>query len=170
VTMDSQDVLDVMAVLLDAGVAGVWLDGGWGVDALLGEQYRDHGDADMVVPVDDLALIIATLADVGFHITTDHRPTRVELMDRVGRIVDLHPVRFDEHGDGWQSGAAPNGGDAHYPANGFTYGWIAGQKVACIGPELQILHHSGYDPSSLDRADVARIQERFCLPVPDVYR
>jgi len=27
----------------------IWLDGGWGVDALLGEQTRPHKDLDIVV-------------------------------------------------------------------------------------------------------------------------
>ena len=168
--MDSQDVLDVLAVLAEAGVGDVWLDGGWGVDALLGAQYRDHADADMVVRVEQLELILETLAEVGFGVTTDVRPTRLELMDRAGRVIDLHPVRFDESGDGWQSGAAPEGGDALYPAEGFTYGWIAGQRVPCIGPELQIEHHLGYEPTDQDRADVLRIHDRFTIPLPDAYR
>ena len=169
-TMDGQDVLDVVSVLTDAGVTGVWLDGGWGVDALLGAQYRDHGDVDLVVPVDELDVVIESLRAVGFSVTTDHRPTRMELMDRIGRTVDLHPIRFDEAGDGWQSGAAPGGGDAHYPAVGFTYGWIIGQKVACIGPEMQLDHHEGYEPTEEARADVQRIGERFQLPLPDNFR
>ena len=169
-TMDGQDVLDVVSVLTDAGVSGVWLDGGWGVDALLGAQYRDHADVDLVVPVDELDVVIGSLREVGFSVTTDHRPTRMELMDRMGRTVDLHPIRFDEDGDGWQSGAAPGGGDAHYPANSFTYGWIAGKRVSCISPELQIQHHLGYEPTDQDRADMQRIHERFTVPLPDVYR
>src|SRR3712207_7289804 len=56
------------------------------------------------------------------------------------RRVDFHPVRFDEHGDGHQAGAGADGGDAVYPADAFTYGWVAGRKVACIGPELQVSH------------------------------
>jgi lincosamide nucleotidyltransferase A/C/D/E len=168
--MDAQDVLDVVAVLEDAGVAGTWLDGGWGVDALLGEQHRDHHDADIVVPADDLDLVISALAEVGFAVTTDHRPTRMELMDRAGRVIDLQPVTFDEAGDAWQRGAAPGGGDAHFPATSFTYGWIGGRKVACVGPEVQVAHHLGYEPSKQDREDMSRIRERFVLPLPDTYR
>jgi lincosamide nucleotidyltransferase A/C/D/E len=39
---------DVLAVLDRLGAAGVavWLDGGWGIDALLGRQSRAHADAD----------------------------------------------------------------------------------------------------------------------------
>ena len=31
-----------------------WIDGGWGVDALLGEQTRPHSDLDLAVKLDDL--------------------------------------------------------------------------------------------------------------------
>lgn len=37
--MNSADVVDLYAHLTDLGIE-VWLDGGWGVDALLGEQTR----------------------------------------------------------------------------------------------------------------------------------
>ena len=46
--MRAQDVLEIVAYLDAAGVR-VWLDGGWGVDALLGEQTRPHKDLDIVV-------------------------------------------------------------------------------------------------------------------------
>ena len=42
------DVLRVIAAL-QAGNLRVWLDGGWGVDALLGEITRPHDDVDLVV-------------------------------------------------------------------------------------------------------------------------
>ncbi|WP_232519770.1 nucleotidyltransferase domain-containing protein [Actinosynnema pretiosum] len=44
-------VADVLAVLDLAEAAGarLWIDGGWGVDALLGERTRRHGDLDVVV-------------------------------------------------------------------------------------------------------------------------
>ena len=38
-------------MLQSAGVR-VWLDGGWSVDALLGEQTRPHADLDLAVPAD----------------------------------------------------------------------------------------------------------------------
>jgi lincosamide nucleotidyltransferase A/C/D/E len=31
----------------------VWLDGGWGVDALLGYRSRPHQDLDLVIARDD---------------------------------------------------------------------------------------------------------------------
>jgi lincosamide nucleotidyltransferase A/C/D/E len=37
------DVAEIVEWLRTAGVE-VWLDGGWGVDALIGEQTREHKD------------------------------------------------------------------------------------------------------------------------------
>lgn len=36
---------------LDARDAEVWVGGGWGVDALLGEQTRQHSDLDLWLDV-----------------------------------------------------------------------------------------------------------------------
>ena len=44
--MTADAVLEVIATLEEASVR-VWLDGGWGVDALLGEQTRNHADLDL---------------------------------------------------------------------------------------------------------------------------
>lgn len=167
--MDARDVVDVLAVLGEADVTA-WLDGGWGIEALLGEQNRDHDDLDLVVNLAELDAAVAALAEVGFTIDTDQRPTRLTIVDRHGRRVDFHPVRFDEHGDGHQAGAGADGGDAVYPADAFSYGWVAGRKVACIGPELQVSHHDGYPPTDKDRHDLALLVERFGVSLPDGYR
>lgn len=46
--MNGSDVMEVLDRLRSAGVR-FWVDGGWGVDALLGEQTREHEDLDLVV-------------------------------------------------------------------------------------------------------------------------
>jgi hypothetical protein len=46
--MDYQSVLAVVD-LLEADGIDVWLDGGWGVDALLERPTRGHDDLDLVV-------------------------------------------------------------------------------------------------------------------------
>ena len=43
-----EHVLEVVQALERAHLA-VWIDGGWGVDAVLGTQTRDHHDVDLVV-------------------------------------------------------------------------------------------------------------------------
>jgi lincosamide nucleotidyltransferase A/C/D/E len=46
--MTSVDVIDLCATLEVSGVE-IWIDGGWGVDALLGEQTRPHRDLDIAI-------------------------------------------------------------------------------------------------------------------------
>ncbi len=41
--MQAHDVLEVINQLENVDVS-VWLDGGWGVDALVGTQTREHSD------------------------------------------------------------------------------------------------------------------------------
>ena len=161
-------LLQLLDVLSAAGVE-VWLDGGCGVDALLGAQHREHGDADLVVRLGDVDRLLQALAPHGFAVAEDHLPTRLVLRTPAGEQVDLHPVAFDEAGDGWQAGAAPDGGDCRYPADQFTTGTVDGWSVPCLGPRVQLEHHSGYDPRPHDVQDVLRLTARFGLPVPPGY-
>jgi hypothetical protein len=54
--MTPEDVIDVLAAL-DAGGIAYWVDGGWGLDALLGQQTRTHRDLDLGVRLDDVPRI-----------------------------------------------------------------------------------------------------------------
>jgi len=61
------DVLRILAALDEAGVR-YWLGGGWGVEALLGFESREHSDLDLVLDDHDTALPAVTraLATVGY--------------------------------------------------------------------------------------------------------
>jgi lincosamide nucleotidyltransferase A/C/D/E len=168
--MEARDVLDVLAILHEAGIEEIWLDGGWGIDALLGGQERDHADLDLAVPIEEVPRTVSALGEVGFTVQTDARPTTMTVADRAGRVIDLHPIRIDDRGNGWRAGAGPDGTDARYPKEGFTTGWVGGQTVACVGPQVQIDHHLGYEPTDRDREDIGRLCERFTIPLPDEYK
>jgi lincosamide nucleotidyltransferase A/C/D/E len=167
--MTREDVLGVLALLADADIE-VWLDGGWGVDALLGEQTRPHTDVDIVVELRAVPALIQTLGRLGFATVEDNLPTRLFLRSRINQQIDVHPVTFDASGTGWQAGAAPDGGDCPYPANGFTTGIVAGQTVPCLTAEVQVQHHRGYEPSAVDRRDMSRLAARFRLTLPSPYQ
>lgn len=146
----------------------MWIDGGWGVDALVGEQTREHADLDLAVDVDELARVERLLADIGLR----HDPTvepglpaRLVLRDDRGRQVDIHPLRFDEDGNGWQQLSETGKAWARYPAEhlGGT-GSIAGMRVRCLSPELQVRSRAGYEWSSRDEHDIDLLARRF----PDV--
>ena len=137
---------DVLAVLEALAGLRVWVDGGWGVDALLGEQTRSHGDLDLALDEAQLREAELRLAALGFEENVDvcpGRPTRVVLEDGGGRVVDLHPLAFDAAGNGWQS--LPDGTLAGYPAQGLRgRGWIGPLRVRCLTAALQHRHHQGH--------------------------
>ncbi len=47
--MSNEQAVELLGQLEEAGVQ-VWVDGGWGVDALIGYQTREHDDLDLVIP------------------------------------------------------------------------------------------------------------------------
>lgn len=97
--MAADDLLAILDLLERAGLT-VWIDGGWGVDALLGEQTREHDDVDLVVELVDVTSLIAALTSNDYELVAGSSPTSFVLVDAVGRQVDFHPVVFDEEGGG----------------------------------------------------------------------
>jgi lincosamide nucleotidyltransferase A/C/D/E len=165
--MRARDVLQVVDRLDAAGVRA-WLDGGWGVDALVGDQTREHDDLDLVVALTDATAAQAALAAVGFALAEDERPTRFVVRDAADRRVDFHTIEFDETGDGVQR--LQDGRSWRYPREGFSgSGRIGGRVVRCLTAEAQVLCHLGYDPDDTDRHDMALLAERCGVAPPAPY-
>jgi len=166
--MEATDVLDVLAVLAEDDLPVV-IEGGWGIDALLGAQHRTHDDLDLVIAADKLDTALETLSGVGFEVAIDLRPRRVMVADRSGRRVDLYVVRIDENGELWQDGGAPDGTDIHYAEAQFITGWVGGQAVRCIDAQMQVARHAGYEPVVKDRHDLELLQKQFGVSLPVGY-
>ncbi len=156
--MDAHDVIDLLTALDDEGVA-YWLDGGWGVDCLLGEQTRAHSDLDLVVPRADLPRVTTVLVARGYSAIRDWLPTSGVFRDAGGREVDLHPV--DRTPDGGGDQVLQDGTTWHYAPP--VHGSIAGRTLRYASAEDQVLMHQGYEPRPVDLADVRRLRERFGL-------
>jgi len=157
--MAAEHVVQLVEKLEDAGVA-VWLDGGWGVDALLGEQTREHDDLDVVVARSIVPLLIEVLADEGYEVAKGQLPTCIVLLDSAGRQVDVHPIEFDDAGDGVYR--MEDGRDWAYPALGFAgKGRVLDRDVRCLTPEVQVLCHAGYELGETDHHDLAVLRGRF---------
>lgn len=140
----------------------VWIDGGWGVDALLGEQRREHADVDIIISVTDRERLGAHLGSQGY-VAGD---TFDVLVSPTGLAVDIHCVRFDAQGRG--GFALPNGGSWVLPASAFAgIGEIGGLAVQCLSPEAQVqCHAQGYLPTPRDISDMAALQARFDVVLP----
>jgi lincosamide nucleotidyltransferase A/C/D/E len=167
--LDASDVLLILDQLDRAGLV-VWLDGGWGVDALVGRHSRPHQDLDLVIARHDCAAAQAALAGMEFQpdlTAVPGWPAQLLLVDAGGRRVDLHLVVFDGHGNGWQE--LGGGAWGAYPAEGLTgVGMVGGRQVRCLTPQLQVRHHLGYPLDATDRDDLALLAERFGVAVPPV--
>jgi lincosamide nucleotidyltransferase A/C/D/E len=167
--MSADDVLAVLDRLEQAAV-DVWVEGGWGIDALVGKQTRAREDLDIVLPRDHWDAALGALLDFGLSVDEERSqpPASLVVLDEE-RSVDLHPVLRDGRGNGWQ--AQGTGAWALYPAEGFGgRGRIDGRVVPCLTPEVQLRHHLGYAWDDDDLHDLRLLADRFDLPLPPEVR
>lgn len=156
----------VVHALAAAGIV-VWLDGGWGVDALLGEQVREHDDLDLVADLVDSEQLVATLRRAGYDHVAGHPPKSFVLVDPSGRQVDVRPVTFDEQRGGGVY-MMEDGREWVYPSHGFTgQGRVESYAVRCLSPEVQVLVHQGYDLTEKDYRELDLLHTRFDVKTPD---
>ena len=166
--MAADYVLDLYNALQSSSVE-IWLDGGWGVDALLEKQTRSHKDLDIAIQRKDVATLLELLDTRGYReIKLEiRRPHNFVLADNQGHEIDIHVIVMDEHGNGIY-GPVENG--EMYPAEALAgVGIIAGQPVKCISPEWAINFHSGYELKEKDYKDVSALCEKFGINLPPAY-
>jgi lincosamide nucleotidyltransferase A/C/D/E len=162
--MRTADVVDLLAAFASTNVA-VWIDGGWGVDALCGEQLRPHDDLDIVVGMTDVPAVKRVLRDCGYTVQESDAPLSFMTVDPEGRQVDVHPVTFDERGNGLYRMA--DGNTWTYTAAGLAgAGSIAGRPVRCLTPEFQMRVHAGYELAEKDHEEIRLLSDRFGVDPP----
>jgi lincosamide nucleotidyltransferase A/C/D/E len=148
---------EVLAVLDAVGSVGCrfWLEGGWGVDALVGHQTRSHRDVDVDFDAGYEAAVLDALSSLDYTIETDWRPNRIELAAAGRGHVDLHPLVIDRDGSPRQ--AALDGGWHEFPKSWFTIGTLDGMTAPCVSLEAQRLFHAGYELRQVDMHDLAEL-------------
>ena len=163
--MTADAVVDLLRLFEDEGVE-VWLDGGWAVDAALGEQTRPHKDLDIILRIKDVPKIRQILDGRGFREQTGGTSSNFVLANGSGLEVDVHAILFDPLGNGVYR--LQDGSDWIFPAAGFEgRGEVKGHRVRCLTPEIQVLCHAhGYTPDQKDVDDMERLQARFHVDVP----
>jgi lincosamide nucleotidyltransferase A/C/D/E len=147
----------------------IWVDGGWGVDALLGKETRIHQDLDIAVQEKDVLRLREPLLERGFRDIKleEARPWNFVLGDQDGREIDFHVIVLDDHGNGLY-GPAEKG--EMYPAASLTgTGSINGRIVRCISPEWMVKFHSGYKLKEKDFQDVSALCEKFGIKLPEEF-
>ncbi|MBE2237185.1 MAG: amino acid transporter [Caldilineaceae bacterium] len=161
--MNATTVLQTLDLLTAAGVQ-VWLDGGWGVDALLGRITRPHDDLDLILAFDDLARAREVLLRHGFAVE-EEEPGRAVLVHAAYGRIDLHPTTFDACGNAVQ--VQPAESRVVYPRDGFVSGCILGRAAPCIAADVQLFARLGHDLSEKHRRDAVALCSSFALQLPD---
>jgi len=161
--MTVTDVVELLQLFGEHSIA-VWVDGGWGVDALLGEQTRRHEDLDIAIWHKDVPKLRELLEARGYKDVPrdDTSDWNFVLGDDQGRLVDVHTFTFDA------SGSHIYG--CEYPADSLTgTGSINGHPVNCISPEWLVKFHTGYPLDLDDYRDVLALCNRFNIQMPNEY-
>lgn len=163
----SADAAAALYGLLRDGGVRCWVMGGWGVDALLGAQTRDHHDLDVLVLVDDLAELRRVLAERGFatklvweesrwlELEGEPVPSAFVAESDEGVELDVHVIEVGE------DGAVQKLCDSPWPTWPGCLdgrGTIAGIPVACVTVGMQIGMHAGYELPPAHLHDLERLR------------
>lgn len=161
--MDAREVIELLKLFEEHSIM-VHVDGGWGVDALLGKQTRPHGDLDIAIEHKNVPMLRTLLAQRGYQEIPrdDTSECNFVLQDRQGHEIDVHSYTFDAQGN--------NTFGVAYPYESLTgTGIIGGHKVKCISPEWMVKFHTGYELDENDYHDVSALCKHFGIPLPKEY-
>jgi len=167
--MDSKDVVDFCIQVENLGI-DIWINGGWGVDALLGEQTRQHNDLDIFIEKKDVQKLREFLESKGCkEIKLEiARPHNFVLGDDTGHEIDIHVITFNDKG---QIIYGPIENGEIYPTDLFKgIGVIDGKTIKCISLEWVIKWHMGYTPRENDFKDVSALCRKFSIDLPEEYK
>jgi lincosamide nucleotidyltransferase A/C/D/E len=161
--MKAADVINIINLLVSNNIE-VYVDGGWCVDALVGEQTREHLDLDIAMPRQFDQTLRAILREKGFEEL--NLPYSWEcnyvLKNREGLLLDVHTYQLDELGNNLS-------GVAYESVHLTGAGVINDCAVKCISPDWTMKFHTGYELDENDYHDVVVLSRKFGLPIPDEY-
>lgn len=145
--MTEEDVIGVLELCRRIDL-DVIVDGGWGVDALLGRQTRRHGDLDIALRFEDLPRIRQALEGLGYGEVPKSGSSEWQFVlgDTAGHEIDVHGFTHD--------GSSKVCEGVPYVFESLAgKGAIAGRAVRCITAEWVVRYHTAYEP---DEDDLAR--------------
>ncbi len=167
--MTAESATTILAAVGERG-AEVCLGGGWGVDALLGEQTREHSDLDLWLDAQAIEPLFVALTDLGINRLfpcPGDRPWNFVLHDGGHLRIDLHCFEAASTDTVHYGAFAEN---EIFPRTALTgSGLIDGVMVRCEQPEWAVRWHCGYPFRSVDRHDVPLLCARFNLALPEAF-
>ena len=144
-----------------------WIIGGWGIDALIGRQTRNHHDLDLLVAAADLPPFNDWLNLNGFARAYEWQEntsigihgsfwdTAFVTQHPDGRELDIHGVHVDEQPlrlattDPWA-----------LPDDWASVGNIAATAVPCVSAQAQRAMHRGYELPPQHIEDLRHIDDK----------
>jgi len=160
--MTKDDVLRVLEVLESAKIK-FWLTGGWGVDALLGQQTRRHDDVDIVLEDFDqhIDAACAALEAIGLRLVAR---ARTALMPCICGLEDDTHHRVDLVSLDWtrirSEVSSLDGVSADSLGSTVSIGTIGGRTVHCVSPAAQVLLRGEPELRRVDQRDIALLESR----------
>ncbi len=161
--MPPEAVLDFVKWMNAEGIE-IIIDGGWAVDALVGNQTRVHDDLDIAVYHKDVPRIRTLLEGRGYVEVPrgDSWECNFVYGNDQGHLIDIHSCSFDA--DGNHTYGVP------YSLDAFSgKGSILEEPVRCIPPKILMEYHTGYPLDENDYHDVKQLARKFGLEIPDEY-
>ena len=163
--MKAEDVIELYETLEKNGIS-IWLDGGWGIDALLEEQTRLHEDVYIIVQENDLPKLRELLTEQGYKdVEKDDTSTwNFVLGDEKGHLIDIHAFTYDNEGNGLYGDHGLT-----FPAPSFKgVGEINGETVKCISAEQIVKFVSPWLYKRRERniKDISALCNRFNISYP----
>lgn len=152
----TDDLFTVINLLEKLGIK-YWIDGGWGVDVLYGDQTRNHRDIDIDFDAQQTKKLLKKLLQFGYNIETDLRPVRIELYSNKYGYLDIHPFILNK--DGTSKQANFEGGFYEFDKDFFGKAIFREKNIPCISLKGQKIFHAGYELRDKDKHDISIIEE-----------
>ena len=152
--MTGHDVLRVLDALHVNGVSPI-IQGGWGVDALLGRQTRLHKFVDLIVDEQEQSEILSALDALGYDQIDYVSRGRTELSQPDGRKISLHLLdeHLVQHTNEWRFQFPPMSLQGR--------GLIVGRPVRCLSADGHVLVQADRDLTDTVQADLFLLADQL---------
>lgn len=163
IPISSKDIVNLYTKLDTLGIK-IWIDGGWSVDALLGEQTREHQDLDIAIDQKDLTSLLKFLSVEDYKEIKRDSEYNLVYRDNFGREIDIHAFISDRKGDVI--------GGIMYPTESLTgSGTINSNTVRCISAEYIVQFLAPWLSKHPHKyvKDISALCEKFNVKYPKEY-
>lgn len=159
--MEANDVIKLYKLFEENSIE-VCIDGGWGIDALLGEQTRPHDDLDIAIEHKNVENLRHLLNEQGYKEKKRSSDWNFVLVNG-SKEIDVHVFEFDDKGNDIY-------GIAYSKESLTGTGIIDGNIVRCVSPEWVIKFHANYKPKDKDLKDIQALCDKFGIEPPKNYK